>query len=367
MTDSNIITHALANSLLLPEGVSIFAPAEHQRRWSQPQLTQNQISFPQRFNLQSTATELWNKPLLRIWDHNSGSQPDDANRMLARAHRQKLDTVISRQESLQHHHDNSNWSVKTPYISFTSSPNALRDLANYRLEKRNRYNQQLTVINPQKRLALGLPILHVADEMAYYGISNPYRSDYYTDHYLCLWEVTPAEVVGTWSWEELRRDPRWYERVIVPAYQAALARGQEADVRTQALRVSDVDGEAGLTHATDSVEKDGLAVSGSVGGFGSMCLRRETGTKLVSDTRDGLDDDVESGEPREDGNEKGVGESSERNVGDEVVKKNFNDESNEPVRKDEMNKQELAEETKDEDEDDELLKELREKLRLEDD
>ena len=56
-------------------------------------------------------------------------------------------------------------------------------------------------------------------EMDWYGIKNPYREDFYSDHYLCLWEVTPDEVVGTWSWEELQKDRGWYENIIMSAFE----------------------------------------------------------------------------------------------------------------------------------------------------
>ncbi|RMZ80352.1 hypothetical protein DV738_g2873, partial [Chaetothyriales sp. CBS 135597] len=67
---------------------------------------------------------------------------------------------------------------------------------------------------------MGLPILHVADEVAYYGIDDPYsRSNRYSqDHYVCLWEVTEAEIIGHWKWDVLVRNQNWYEDVIMPAF-----------------------------------------------------------------------------------------------------------------------------------------------------
>ncbi|RMY42882.1 hypothetical protein D0865_11653 [Hortaea werneckii] len=53
--------------------------------------------------------------------------------------------------------------------------------------------------------------------MAYYQVNAPYKRDYWQHHYLCLWEVTPAEVVGIWEWDDLRRSTNWYEDVIMPA------------------------------------------------------------------------------------------------------------------------------------------------------
>nr|KMM71105.1 hypothetical protein CPAG_07412 [Coccidioides posadasii RMSCC 3488] len=38
------------------------------------------------------------------------------------------------------------------------------------------------------------------------------------DEYLCLWEITPEEVVQHWNWDELCENPRWYEDEIQPAF-----------------------------------------------------------------------------------------------------------------------------------------------------
>lgn len=87
-----------------------------------------------------------------------------------------------------------------------------------RIEKRKRA-QYLTVVNPRIRAAKRLPLLDMAEEMAYYRIFNPYgRSDYYRNHYICLWEATEEEVVGTWAWEDLCKDANWYENVILLEY-----------------------------------------------------------------------------------------------------------------------------------------------------
>jgi hypothetical protein len=56
----------------------------------------------------------------------------------------------------------------------------------------------LTVINPNTRIAGGLPILDMRAETHHYAVSDPYgRSyQYYMDHYLCVWEVTSPEIIG---------------------------------------------------------------------------------------------------------------------------------------------------------------------------
>jgi hypothetical protein len=166
--------------------------------------------------------QTFDAPLLRVWDCNSGSQPNenDGNRMLSRAPRQRLDSAQSRKTSLTKHLNHRNWEQPTPYISFTISPTALADLANSRSRKIWRKHQTLIVIDPNVRIAKGLPVLDVIAEMAHYGIEDPYRrsNQYYVNHYVCLWEVTAEEVVGQWQWDVLVENERWYEDIIMPAY-----------------------------------------------------------------------------------------------------------------------------------------------------
>lgn len=56
--------------------------------------------------------------------------------------------------------------------------------------------------------------------MDYYEIPNPYgeSNSYYTDHYICLWEVTDDETIGHWEWDDLSQNDRWYEEIILPAF-----------------------------------------------------------------------------------------------------------------------------------------------------
>ncbi|KAK4905603.1 hypothetical protein LTR49_025114 [Elasticomyces elasticus] len=53
--------------------------------------------------------------------------------------------------------------------------------------------------------------------MAHYQVKVPYGKDYWRNHFLCLWEVTPAEVVGIWDWDDVRKSPNWYVDVVIPA------------------------------------------------------------------------------------------------------------------------------------------------------
>ncbi len=157
------------------------------------------------------------KPLLRIWDCYSGSQPDNEDRMKSRASRQRLDTRESRMESLATHINHKIWEP-TPYISFTTSPAAIQELADWRANRRG--PQTLTVVDPNTRIADRLPILDVRAEMDHYEVKDPYgkSNQYCIDHYLCLWEVTGREIIGHWELADLVANEQWYNEIILPAF-----------------------------------------------------------------------------------------------------------------------------------------------------
>jgi hypothetical protein len=108
--------------------------------------------------------------------------------------------------------------VPTPFISFTTSPWAFKDLADKR--KVNRESQSLIVVDPKVRQEAGLPILDVLAEVTHYGIGDLYGNGYRycRNHYVCLWEVSGEELVGRWHWDELDRNPDWYNEIVMPAF-----------------------------------------------------------------------------------------------------------------------------------------------------
>jgi hypothetical protein len=57
--------------------------------------------------------------------------------------------------------------------------------------------------------------------MDHYNIPDPYRKSkaYYIKHYVCLWQVTGAEIVGHWDWSELEGNGNWYQEIILPAFE----------------------------------------------------------------------------------------------------------------------------------------------------
>jgi hypothetical protein len=193
MDEMIVLDYNTVTNLLKPTSKSVFATEEELHPW------------------RASCSRQVADPILRIWDHCSGSQPDAKKRMTSREPRKRLDTSESRKASLSTHLDHKDW-TPTPFISFTTSATALQELANLRATRPHRAAQTLTVVDPNVRLAAGFPVLDVAAEMDHYDISDPYgrSNQYYKDHYVCLWQVSEREVVGQWSWSELITHGNWY-------------------------------------------------------------------------------------------------------------------------------------------------------------
>ncbi|KAJ5455615.1 uncharacterized protein N7458_003879 [Penicillium daleae] len=114
--ETPVLNETLVHQLLQVNNPNPYLEENSGRSWA---------SFPQ---------PAWSGPLLRISTESKASQPDESNRMVARASRSPLSTREGRGE------------------------------------------------------------------------------------YLCLWEVTPDEVVGHWDWEDLVDDPDWFGNVVMPAF-----------------------------------------------------------------------------------------------------------------------------------------------------
>lgn len=201
MAEYPVINHPETSTLLSPESKTFFVTEEQLHPWS------------------TSHSQPFDRPLLRVWDRCSGSQPDKTGCMTSRAPFQRLDTLESRKTSLTTHLNHKEW-TPTPYISFTISPDAIQDLATFRSQRTNRGAQTLIAIDPNTRLSDSLPVLDIAAEMDHYNISDPYgkANQYYVDHYVCLWQVTEREIVGEWRWDDLVRNKDWYKQIIMPAF-----------------------------------------------------------------------------------------------------------------------------------------------------
>ncbi|KEF55143.1 uncharacterized protein A1O9_08796 [Exophiala aquamarina CBS 119918] len=167
--------------LLKPISANIFKSEKQQHPW-----------WPHK-------VQIFDKPLFRLWDHNSGSQPGEDGCMRSRAKREQPYAFESRKESLTVHIDHIVWN-QTPYISCTTSPSKVEDLAKLRGQM-HRGPHTLIVVDPNNRIRNGLPVLPLSDEMKCYDVLDPYNKtrEYYEDHHICLWEVTRKEVLGCWQ------------------------------------------------------------------------------------------------------------------------------------------------------------------------
>ncbi|KAI1358996.1 hypothetical protein F5Y08DRAFT_93078 [Xylaria arbuscula] len=182
--------------------------------------------------------QIFEGPLLRVWDKNSGSEPENDGSMRSRAPDMRLDDRESRRTSLSIHSAYI-WEP-TPYISFTTSDGRVEELLAMRKKKGP---HTITVIDPNVRVKKWLPILHAKTEMDHYEIEGPYGryGQYYDNEYLCLWQVTAAEIVGHWAWNDLQNDEDWYKNIILPEFQrfteTAAAGGATGEVdRTNELQ-----------------------------------------------------------------------------------------------------------------------------------
>ncbi|KAI1480703.1 hypothetical protein F4774DRAFT_376920 [Daldinia eschscholtzii] len=185
-------------------------------------------------------------PLLRFWDEKVGSELIDGS-MKARAPRQRLHDRESRVKFLTTHLDYRDW-TPTPFISFTTRQDEIENLAGRRI-----YTTEKTVIviDPHTRLKKGLPIIDVEAETKHYRIEDHYpgSKDYARGHYMCLWEVTKDEIVGSWKWDDLKDNKNWLEDIIMPEYKKFLGKTALTTLEAsfQGLSVSD-----DATHVKDT-------------------------------------------------------------------------------------------------------------------
>jgi hypothetical protein len=143
----------IALSLLHPLLKTVFVTEDEQRLWISNHFQPFEI------------------PFLRIWDCYLGSQPDDENRMLSRALRQRLDTLESRKISLTAHINYRVWEP-TPYISFTTSPAAIQELADWRAKRRGA--QTLTVLDSSS-VVPHLPIKRIGQLAHFFPAVRQYQ------------------------------------------------------------------------------------------------------------------------------------------------------------------------------------------------
>lgn len=247
-------------------------------------------------------SQILGRPLLRTWDAYLGSQPGLTNCMLSRLPRQSLDTSEARKKYLTVHADHKTW-TPTPFISFTTSAEAVHQLADIRSAKRGA--QTITAVSPNVRVVSGLPILDMDAEMRHYEIPDPYKrsSEYYKDHYLCLWEVTEPEIVGGWEWVDLVQNDHWYEEIVMPAFKEHNERFFARPSNGEALNLSALLNALPDTPPVQTTQQGGQVVNDPSDSDNSFCIDWDTASEEYfeneSDWYD-TDDEIEEANAEDD-------------------------------------------------------------------
>ncbi|KAL4911008.1 hypothetical protein BDW74DRAFT_4882 [Aspergillus multicolor] len=97
-----------------------------------------------------------------------------------------------------------------------------RDVSRQIILKKNR-RQMVTAVNPNVSRETGRHVLDVEAQARHYDLDGkPKGKDgaytKYRGWYLYEDNIMPDELVGRWMWDDLVKNERWYEDVIMPAF-----------------------------------------------------------------------------------------------------------------------------------------------------
>ena len=179
--------------------------------------------------------------VMRAWDEISQCQIKDPRcGFLSGSSDAYLDDFDGRKLAITRH---SEWvqRKKTAFISTTSS---LEEIFNTRIphfkrrqeKKKIPDNTKLTLINTRARLAAGLPILRMEEELKYYKVTNTYGNpfdvqyrgnSFYEHEYLMPFSIGPEQIVGTWALRDIEAwianhggtYENWFDMVGIQAFQ----------------------------------------------------------------------------------------------------------------------------------------------------
>lgn len=171
------------------------------------------------------------KMLFRVTDQSSKGQIRDPRVGFISADSDAfLNTAAKRKTALQQHANFSN-RRRTSFVSFSDSAVHIAKRCVPWLQfrqARNRFldNTKLSIISVPARIANGLPILRIQDELAHYGAYNAANPIYNTE-WVCPFTIGPSEIVNTWAWsrvEEWMTQHKtdfagWVEKVGMPAFE----------------------------------------------------------------------------------------------------------------------------------------------------
>ncbi|EPE24917.1 hypothetical protein GLAREA_11498 [Glarea lozoyensis ATCC 20868] len=155
--------------------------------------------------------------LWRISDDSSCSKLRKASEgLISFKDEVRLDTPERRSHHIANHADYAN-RKQTPFISFSSDHN---EIFNKRAPESKRKQEKkkiasvtkLVMVNPKARIAKGLPLLSMMEQLEFYKITpkcgdpNIYGPDnWYRHEYLAVFSVSPDEIAGTWCWEHVEK------------------------------------------------------------------------------------------------------------------------------------------------------------------
>lgn len=175
--------------------------------------------------------------LIRLWDDQSQCKvADHAVGFLSGGNHAPLTTEDERQSELRRH---TNWGnkEKTAFISMTPYINEVDQVYLPAALKRQRSSTKkenstirITMVNANKRIADGYPIIWMKTALEYYKFHIPgtCTREHFDKEWLLPWRVRPEEIVATWCLKDIEvwmRDhngnlEKWYQMVAKPAFEA---------------------------------------------------------------------------------------------------------------------------------------------------
>jgi hypothetical protein len=246
------LTHENAHPLYDPTAFrGRFDRGYKSRDWEKRSACDGAFTFTSNDLADKRAAALWHKPLLQIWNDDSAQEHPWTNRQIAFDGKSRVfhdpNVWVFFSSALREQHqdlaeypfghrerppfepvsnppwiDGHRW--KSPFIPVSTSPSWIA----YQAAREKQLiletkpakppRQYLILTDPRVRLREGLPIINFDEEATYFDLARELWG--YTRHestWLCLYQVTRAEIVWIWRWDDLKDDVHWYENTVKPA------------------------------------------------------------------------------------------------------------------------------------------------------
>lgn len=214
--------------------------------------------------------------LLRAVDDSSkGNIKSPEGGLTSQAFDYLLYTSKQRADALRNH-ANYRSRKATPFVSTTTSPDEIAKNHLPHLFQRaavgEPFNGRIMIINAHARLAAGMPVISLKNELEHYKVHTPYctvedlvpKNPFFDNEHLLLFRANQEEIVGVWRWKELvewsnkhgytvlESDPdggverifkKWFKAVAVPAFHQHEKSRQEKLLLTKEKEVAGVNAE----------------------------------------------------------------------------------------------------------------------------